>query len=130
MKKTLLIVAMTVITALGTLNAQAVTNEQDPIISHETLSAQYGQEIKVLSSEIKTLKIKLKADKTNVQLQTEMATKKAELDEIKGKKATIDTAIKTQKSSEAAAKKAEKALLKAKQAQKDAEAVRGINPGN
>ena len=59
-----------------------------------------------------------------------MATKKAELDEIKGKKATIDTAIKTQKSSEAAAKKAEKALLKAKQAQKDAEAVRGINPGN
>ena len=104
--------------ALGTINAQEVT------MTNDALSKQYAQQSKVLDSEIKTLKIKLKDDKGNTQLQSELTNKKMELAELKSKKNTLDTAIKTKKNSEAAAKKAEKALIKAQKAQKEAESIR------
>lgn len=92
----------------GTINAQDKSG-----LSDKALSAQYKQQIDVLSSEIKTVKVKLKGDKTNADLQGELATKQAQLKTAKSKKDVIDKAIKSKDASEKAAKKAEKAQEKA-----------------
>ncbi len=109
MKKILLLCMMVALTGVfGTINAQDKSG-----LSDKALSAQYKQQIDVLSSEIKTVKVKLKGDKTNADLQGELATKQAQLKTAKSKKDVIDKAIKSKDASEKAAKKAEKAQEKA-----------------
>jgi hypothetical protein len=78
----------------------------------------------VLKSEIKTLKLKLKTDKDNVDLKAGIRQKTEEYSVIKDKKAVIDKAIKSQKASEKAAKKAEKAQEKAAKAAQAASQVK------
>ena len=92
----------------STINAQNKSG-----LSDKALSAQYKQEIDVLNSEIKTLKIKLKADKENTDLKKELAVKQVELKDVKEKKKIIDNAISSKAASEKANKKAEKAQEKA-----------------
>jgi len=94
----------------STINAQSKSG-----LSDKALSAQYKQEIDVLNSEVKTLKIKLKADKENTDLKKELAVKQVDLKELKEKKKIIDNAISSKAASEKAQKKAEKAQEKADQ---------------
>lgn len=101
----------------GTISAQSG-------LSDKALSAQYKHEIEVLSSEIKTVKVKLKADKTNTDLQADLAVKQAQLKEVKSKKDVIDKAIKSKSASEKAAKKAEKAQQKAEKHASNAQQLR------
>jgi hypothetical protein len=97
---------------------------QDSSKSDKELSNQYKAEIDVLNSEIKTLKLKLKADKDNATLKTEAKEKTEALKATKDKKAVIDKAIKSQKASEKAAEKAAKAQQKAEKAAKAAKEVK------
>ena len=90
----------------------------------EALSAQYKHEISVLDSQIKTVKIQLKANPDNVDLKTDLATKQAELKALKSKKSVVDAAIKSKKSAEKAAKKAEDARLKAERNAADAQKLK------
>ena len=90
-------------------------------LSDKALSAQYKYEIDVLNSEIKTAKVKLKADQNNLDLRKDFEEKQSQLKDIKAKKKVIDDAIKSKAASEKAAKKAEKASEKAEKAQLDAE---------
>jgi len=90
-------------------------------LSDKALSAQYKYEIDVLNSEIKTTKIKLKADQNNLDLRKELEEKQSELKDLKAKKQVVDDAIKSKAASEKATKKAEKASEKAEKAQIDAE---------
>jgi septal ring factor EnvC (AmiA/AmiB activator) len=109
MKKLILLCMTIALTGvLGIINAQNKSGMSD-----KALSAQYKHEISVLESEIKTVKIKLKADKTNTNLQSDLAVKQAQLKELKSKKKVIDNAIKSKTASEKAHKKAEKAQEKA-----------------
>jgi hypothetical protein len=86
-------------------------------VDNKTKSEQYGKEIKIVESEIKTLKLKLKADSGNAELKDELKSKTSELKELKSNKKVIDTAIK-------ATKKAEKATKEAQKANKAAEKVK------
>ncbi|MDR3252595.1 MAG: hypothetical protein LBT35_03420 [Tannerella sp.] len=97
----------------GSINAQEV--------SDRTISAKYKQEIDVASSEIKTLKLKLKSDKDNIELKSELKDKSETLKDLKEKKAVIDKAIKSKAASEKAVKKAERAAEQAEKAKLDAE---------
>ena len=103
----------------STINAQSKSE-----LSDKALSAQYKQEIDILSSEIKTLKVKLKADKANSDFKKELAVKEVELKEVKANKKIIDSAIKSKAASEKAQKKAEKAQKKAEKAANDAQRVK------
>jgi hypothetical protein len=121
MKKVILL-----LTLLLTYSYVGAQSEDD-----KTISSQYAKEIKVVQSEIKTLKLKIKADATDTALQTELVQKEAKLKELQSKKKVIDDAIKSKAASEKAAKKAEKAkeqaekaLKKAEQAEKDAAKVK------
>ena len=90
-------------------------------LSDKTLSAEYKQQITVLNSEIKTVRIKLKGDPKNSELRSDLDAKQAELKDVKGKKKVIDDAIKNKAASEKAAKNAEKAAKKAEKAQQKAD---------
>ena len=91
-------------------------------LTDRELSAKYKQEIDILTSEIKTIKLKLKADSDNkVQLQSDLEDKTNELKEVKNKKNIIDNAIKSKAASEKAAKNAEKAAINAEKAKQKAE---------
>jgi len=90
-------------------------------LSDRTLSAEYKQEIRVVQSEIKTLRLKLKSDQSNLTLQNELTAKEAELNDLKAKKKVIDDAIKSKAASEKAIRKAEKAKEDAEKAQIKAE---------
>jgi len=117
MKKLFLACMTVALTGLfGALNAQDKTG-----LSDKALSAEYKYEIDLLNSEIKTAKVKLKADQKNPALRSDLETKEARLKEIKGKKKVIDNAIKSKAASEKAAKKADKASKKADKAQHNAE---------
>lgn len=117
MKKIILAcMAMALTGMLGVLNAQDKT-----VLSDKALSSQYKYEIDVLSTEIKTAKVKLKADQKNPELRADLENKEAHLKEIKAKKKVIDDAIKSKEASEKAAKKADKAAKKADNAQHNAE---------
>jgi len=70
MKKVILLFAIALTGVFSTINAQ---NKSE--MSDKALSAQYKHEISVLESEVKTTKIKLKADKTNSVLQLDLAEK-------------------------------------------------------
>ena len=108
--------AVTLTSVFGALFAQDKSN-----LSDKALSAQYKYEIDVLNSEIKTVKIKLKADQKNAELRSDLETKEAKLKEVKSKKKIIDDAIKSKAASEKADKKADKAAQKADNAQRNAE---------
>ena len=64
--------------------------------SDKELSAEYKAKIEICNNEIKTLKSKLKLDKTNTDLNREMIEKKSELADYKSKKKILDTNIKAQ----------------------------------
>jgi len=81
-------------------------------ISDEALSAKYKHEISVLESEVKTVKLKLKVNKSDSDLQTELAKHQSEIKSLKAKKKTVDGAIKSKKAADKAKTKAEKALRK------------------
>jgi hypothetical protein len=104
---------------IGSINAQ---NKSE--LSDKDLSDQYKQEIKILESEIKTVKIKLKADRNNIDLKTDLTVKSEKLKDLKSKKNIIDKAIKSKAASEKAVKKAEKAQQKAQQAASDAQKLK------
>ena len=121
MKKLILLFMTIALTGVfSTINAQKKTG-----LSDKALSAQYKQEIDVLSSEMKTIKVKLKADKENTELKKELAVKQVELKELKADKKVIDNAINSKAASEKAQKKAEKAQKKAEKAAEDAKKVKG-----
>jgi hypothetical protein len=97
---------------------------QDRSKSDKELSNQYKGEIDVLKSEIKTLKLKLKAAPDDITLKPELREKTETLNVIKDKKAVIDKAIKSQKASEKATANAEKAKLKAERAAQAAQQIK------
>jgi hypothetical protein len=103
----------------------SVINAQDKSgLSDKALSAQYKHEINLLNSEIKTVKIKLKADKDNSELKKDLAVKQEDLKELKSKKGVIDKAIKSKAAAEKAQSKAEKAQKKAEKSASDAQRLR------
>ena len=119
MKKVILLAMAIALTGVfSTIKAQKKE------LSDKALSAQYKQDIDVLSSEIKTIKIKLKADKGDSDLKKNLAVKQVELKELKADKKIIDTAIKSKAASEKAQKNAEKAQKKAEKAANDAKKVK------
>lgn len=95
--------------------------------SNEELSTEYKYTINILKAEIKTLKAKLKADPTVASYVTEMNEKKAELKNVKNKKAIVDKAIKTEKAHKKAIEKLERAKSKAEKAAKEAEEMKKHN---
>ena len=120
MKKVLLFcIALSLSSVFSAIRAQDVSG-----LSDKELSAQYKQQIAVLNSEIKTLKLKLKADKSNSELQSELNAKQATLKDVKSKKKIIDDAIKSKAASEKATKKAEKAQQDADKRAKEAQKLR------
>ena len=117
MKKLLLLcIAVTLTGVFSAIQAQDRAG-----LSDKALSAQYKHEIEILDSEIKTLKLKLKADKANFELQSNLDVKQSQLKEIKSKKKIIDDAIKSKSAAEKAEKKADKAAEKAEKAKQNAE---------
>ena len=117
MKKVLLFCIGIMLTGLFSVIHAQGRNE----LSDKALSAQYKHEIDVLNSEVKTLKIKQKTDKSNFALQSDLSVKQAKLKELKSEKKIIDNAIKSKAASEKAAKQAEKAAQKAEKAQQNAD---------
>jgi hypothetical protein len=81
-------------------------------------------EMDVMKSEIKTLKLKLKSDKENVDLKANLREKTEAFNVVKDKKAVIDKAIKSKKASEKAQDKAAKAQDKAAKAANEAQKVK------
>ena len=118
-KLVLFIMAIALTGVLSTINAQ---NKAE--ISDKALSTQYKHEIDILTSEIKTIKVKLKANKDDKELKKEAAVKQVELKELKAKKKVIDNAIKSKAAAEKAEKKADKAQKKAEKNAADAQKVR------
>ncbi|MDR0836447.1 MAG: hypothetical protein LBN11_07720 [Tannerella sp.] len=114
-----LCVALMLTFMVGVVKAQDGSKKND-----KELSSQYKAEIDVLKSEIKTLKLKLKADGDNVGLKSDIKRKSDALNVVKDKKAVIDKAIKSKKASEKASEKAVKAQLKAEKAAKAAKEVK------
>ncbi|MDR1737707.1 MAG: hypothetical protein LBR66_02660 [Candidatus Symbiothrix sp.] len=93
-------------------------------LTDKELSERYKWDIAIANSEIKTLKLKLKADKGNPEIEQAIASKEKQIKDLKAKKKIADAAVKSKAASEKAAKKAEKAKAKVEQAQKDAEKAR------
>ena len=118
MKKIILFMVIALL-GVSVINAQNKAG-----LSDKALSAQYKQEIDILSSEIKTIKVKLKADNANSELKKELALKEVDLKEAKSNKKIIDSAIKSKAASEKAQIKAEKAQKKAEKAASDAKKVK------
>ena len=118
MKRIVLFFMMAILT--GIVSAQ----DNKSGLSDKALSAQYKHEIAVLNSEVKTIKVKLKADKENNALKGDFAVKQEQLKELKSKKKVIDNAIKSKSASEKAAKKAVKAQEKAEKHAAEAQKVR------
>ena len=120
MKKLILFFMVIALTGVfSTINAQDRSG-----LSDKALSAQYKHEIDVLNSEMKTIKVKLKADKDNTELKKELALKQVEFKDLSSKKKVIDNAIKSKAAHEKAQNKAEKAQKKAEKAASDAKKVK------
>jgi len=98
-------------------------------LSLETASEIYESKMDILKDEIKVLRKQKKLDPSNaVELDTQIAAKTNELNDLKSKKKIVDEAIKAEKEQEHATKVSEKAdknsakaADKAKDAQRDAE---------
>ncbi|MDR3251580.1 MAG: hypothetical protein LBT42_07970 [Tannerella sp.] len=99
----------------------AINAQDNAGLSDEALSAKYKQEIKIMDSEIKTIRLKLKAETDNNDLKSELAVKTEQLKELKSKKKVLDEAVNSKKAAQKAAQNAEKAKEKAERAQKKAE---------
>jgi hypothetical protein len=120
MKKLIaLCMALMLTCTLSIVKAQDVSK-----LSDKELSEKYNADMNVLKSEIKTLKLKQKADKDNVTLKSEIRQKTEDFNVVKDKKTVIDKAIKSQKASEKATQNAEKAQQKADKAAKAAKQVK------
>jgi type IV secretory pathway VirB10-like protein len=104
---------------LNIVKAQDISTKSD-----KELSDQYKAEMNILKSEIKTLKLKLKTDKDNVVLKSEIKQKTEDFNLVKEKKTVIDRAIKSRKASEKATAKAEKARQEAEKAEKAAKQIK------
>lgn len=88
------------------------------------MSEKYKNEIAVKNLEIKTIKAKMKADPKDSSLSSELATRKAELEELKNNKKVIDAHISAQKAAEKAEKKLKAAQEKAAKAAARADEIR------
>ncbi|MDR2776123.1 MAG: hypothetical protein LBC19_15580 [Tannerella sp.] len=119
--KRLLLLFMT-IALTGVISS--VEAQDKVVLSDKELSNQYKQEIKILELEIKTVKVKLKADRENSDLKTALTAKTDQLKELKSKKNIIDKAIKSKTAAEKAAIKAENAQKKAEKAAADAQKIK------
>ena len=97
--------------------------EDDSFVRNKALSAQYKSQIKILNHEIKALKVRIKANPSDIDTQVAMEKKKEELKGIKEKKSIVDNAVKTEKAAQKAAKAAEKARIKAEKAAQKAGAL-------
>ena len=113
----------TIIAAIALMAIPALTFAQTDK-SNALLSKELGQQIKIYTAEIKTLKAKLKADPANVEFIQEKAAKELELKKTKDQKKIIDTAIKAEKTSKKETAQAEKALKKHENAHKNAEELK------
>ena len=111
-----------VIALASVFSAASAQDKSDS--SDKALSAQYKHDIDVLNSEIKTAKLKLKADQKNPDLRSDLKIKQEQLKNVKSKKKIIDDAIKSKAAAEKAAKKAEKAEKKAQKSANDAQRLR------
>jgi hypothetical protein len=112
-------------TAIALTGVFSAVRAQDKVVlSDRELSEQYKQEIKILELEIKTVKVKLNADRDNSDLKSELSAKTGRLKELKSKKSIIDKAIKSKANAEKAAEKAENAKKKADKAAADAKRVK------
>lgn len=108
----------------ATLCIPALAFAQDTTLTDAQLSEQFKKEIVVKNLEIKTIKAKMKADPKDASLSTELAARKAELEELKNNKKVIDAHISAQKAAEKAEKKLKAAQDKAAKAAAKADTVR------
>lgn len=94
--------------------------QQTRTLTNVELSTQYKLQMDVINNEIKTLKSQQKLYKADpvktAEITSRIASKKAEMADVKAKKKIADQAIKTEKASQKAAEKAEKAKRKAEAA--------------
>ncbi|MDR1381089.1 MAG: hypothetical protein LBJ47_06380 [Tannerella sp.] len=120
MKRFILLLTVTVLTGMFGVNSA----QEKTLLSDRDLINQYKQEIKILELEIKTVRVKLKADRENSELKTDLTTKSNQLSELKAKKNVIDKAIKSKAAAEKAAEKAENARKKADKAAADAKRIK------
>lgn len=95
----------------------ALSQKSQPTLTNAQLSERYKLQIQVIDNEIKTLKSMLKLHKgdgvASAELTQRLASKKAEMADIKAKKTIADKAVKAEKASKKAAEAAEKARKKA-----------------
>jgi hypothetical protein len=120
--KRLLLLLMAI--ALSGVYSYYISAQDKVALSDKELSNQCKQEIKIMELEIKTIKAKLKADKENSDLKTELTIKSDQLKDLKSKKNIIDKAIKSKAAAEKAAQKAENAQKKAEKAAADAKKIK------
>jgi hypothetical protein len=99
-----------------------------PVLSfaqtNKEISNEYKSKISICKAEIKTIKAKLKLDKTDSSLNQQLIEKKSEFAELKSKKKVIDKAIKTEAAHEKAVKKAQKAKEEAEEAASAAKQIK------
>lgn len=100
-------------------------------MTDKELSEYFALKVNQIKAEMKVIKVQLKADQTNGELNNQLITKQAELENAKNNKKIIDNAIKasskydkTIKAAEAAEKKAKQAADKAVEARKKAEEMK------
>ena len=105
--------------------------QQRRYLSDKELSEYFALKVNQIKAEMKVIKVQLKADQTNGELNNQLITKQAELENAKNNKKIIDNAIKasskydkTIKAAEAAEKKAKQAADKAVEARKKAEEMK------
>ena len=89
-------------------------------MTDKELSQHFAQRTDELNAEIKLIQTKLKADKNNVELHTQLNNCKSELTCVKNNKKIVDNAIKTRAKADAAVEKAEKAIQKAEKLKEQA----------
>lgn len=105
----------------GTSQMQTSQIQTLSAADNDALSAKYKDDMKILAAEMKAIKVKLKTNKNDAMLKSELKLKQAQYKDIKSKKDKVDTIIKTEKASAKAMASAEKAQAKAKKASANAE---------
>ncbi len=113
----------TIIAAIAFMAMPALTFAQTDK-SNEQLSKQLGQQIEIISADLKAVKARLKADPANTDYLKDKADKEAALKEAKEQKKVIDSAIKAEKISKKETEQAEKAQKKFESASKTAERLK------
>ena len=108
----------TIIAALAISLAPALSFAQS-LEAHKAQSDNLDKKIDIVEAEIKTLKAKKKAEPSVIAHTSNLASKQAELKELKRQKKIIDGAIKAQKKANEEAKEAQKATSKHENATQD-----------